>query len=67
MPSIKLKIVNMVAEGIQQAMENPPISIINEHHQETANLAEENICIQKKLNDIHNLVKQMQHQMAQQQ
>eukprot|EP00957_Ditylum_brightwellii_P097607 7433012-Ditylum_brightwellii.AAC.1 len=57
----------MVAEGIQQAMKNPPTSIIDEHHQETANLIEENINMQKKLDDMHNLVKQMQDQMAQQQ
>eukprot|EP00957_Ditylum_brightwellii_P122395 9333430-Ditylum_brightwellii.AAC.1 len=57
----------MVAEGIQQAMKNPPTIILDDHHQETANLAEENINIQKKLDDIHNLVKQMQDQMAQQQ
>eukprot|EP00957_Ditylum_brightwellii_P079098 6015902-Ditylum_brightwellii.AAC.1 len=38
----QVEIVNMVTEGIQQAMKNPPTSIIDEHHQETANLAEEN-------------------------
>eukprot|EP00957_Ditylum_brightwellii_P032576 2468950-Ditylum_brightwellii.AAC.1 len=57
----------MVAEGIQQAMKNPSLSIIDEHHQETANLAEENVNMQKKLDDMHDLVKQMQDQMAQQQ
>eukprot|EP00957_Ditylum_brightwellii_P134507 10254415-Ditylum_brightwellii.AAC.1 len=57
----------MVAEGIQQAMKNPPTSIIDEHYQETANLAEENITMQKKLNNMHDLVHQMQQQMAQQQ
>eukprot|EP00957_Ditylum_brightwellii_P201502 15325961-Ditylum_brightwellii.AAC.1 len=57
----------MVAEGIQHAMKNPPTSILDEHHQETTNYAEENVNIQKKLNAMHNLVKQMQDQMAQQQ
>ena len=63
----QVEIVNMVAKGIQQAMKNPPTSIINEHHQETANLAEENTAMQKKLDDMHDLVHQMQQQMAQQQ
>eukprot|EP00957_Ditylum_brightwellii_P067669 5136231-Ditylum_brightwellii.AAC.1 len=57
----------MVAEGIQQVMKNPPTRIINEHHQETANLAEKSANMQKKLDDMHDLVRQMQHQMAQQQ
>eukprot|EP00957_Ditylum_brightwellii_P012539 947537-Ditylum_brightwellii.AAC.1 len=57
----------MVAEGIQQAMKNPPTSIIDEHRQETANLVEENNAMQKKLDDMHDLVCQMQQQMAQQQ
>eukprot|EP00957_Ditylum_brightwellii_P003439 260324-Ditylum_brightwellii.AAC.1 len=56
----------MVAEGIQQAMKNPPTSILDEHRQETTNLAEENMNMQKKLDNIHNLVKQMQDQMVQQ-
>eukprot|EP00957_Ditylum_brightwellii_P062761 4763247-Ditylum_brightwellii.AAC.1 len=38
----QVEIINMVAEGIQQAMKNPPTSILDEHCQETANLAEEN-------------------------
>ena len=63
----QVEIVNMVAEGIQQAMKSPPTSIIDEHRQETANLAEENIAMQKKLDDMHDLVQQMQQQMAQQQ
>eukprot|EP00957_Ditylum_brightwellii_P149640 11394378-Ditylum_brightwellii.AAC.1 len=57
----------MVAEGIQQAMKNPPTNILDEYRQETANLAEENFTMQKKLDDMHNLVKQMQDRMAQQQ
>eukprot|EP00957_Ditylum_brightwellii_P107310 8187993-Ditylum_brightwellii.AAC.1 len=63
----QVEIVNMVAEGIQQAVKSPPTSIINEHHQETANLAEENIAMQKKLDNMHDLVRQMHQQMAQQQ
>ena len=62
----QVEIVNMVAEGIQQAIKNPPTSILDEHCQETANLAEQNVNMQKKLDDMHNLVKQMQDQMAQQ-
>eukprot|EP00957_Ditylum_brightwellii_P186303 14184631-Ditylum_brightwellii.AAC.1 len=57
----------MVAEGIQQATKSPPTSIINKHCQKTANLAEENIAMQKKLDGMHDLVRQMQQQMAQQQ
>eukprot|EP00957_Ditylum_brightwellii_P199095 15176501-Ditylum_brightwellii.AAC.1 len=63
----QVEIVNTVAEGIQQAMKNPPTIILYEHHQETTNLAEENMNMQKKLDDMHNLVKQIQDQMAQQQ
>eukprot|EP00957_Ditylum_brightwellii_P047841 3634186-Ditylum_brightwellii.AAC.1 len=63
----QVEIINMMAEGIQQAMKNPRTSILDEHRQETANLAEENVNMQKKLDDMHNLVKQMQDQMAQQQ
>eukprot|EP00957_Ditylum_brightwellii_P049439 3751037-Ditylum_brightwellii.AAC.1 len=51
----QVEVVNMVAEGIQQAMKNPPTSIIDEHRKETANLAEENVHMQKKLDDMHNL------------
>ena len=62
----QVEIVNMVAEGIQQAMKNPPTSIIDEHRQETANLVEENTAMQKKLDDMADMVRQMQQQMAQQ-
>eukprot|EP00957_Ditylum_brightwellii_P151588 11544386-Ditylum_brightwellii.AAC.1 len=48
----QVEIVNMVAEGIQQAMKNPPTSIINEYCQETDNLVEENTAMQKKLDDM---------------
>eukprot|EP00957_Ditylum_brightwellii_P068381 5191164-Ditylum_brightwellii.AAC.1 len=63
----QIEIVNMVAKGIQQATKSLPTSIIDEHRQETANMAEENITIQKKLDNMHDLVCQMQQQMAQQQ
>eukprot|EP00957_Ditylum_brightwellii_P074492 5660184-Ditylum_brightwellii.AAC.1 len=55
----------MVAEGIQQAMKNPPQTILDEHRQETVNLVEESSNMQKKLDDIHALVKQLQEQMHQ--
>eukprot|EP00957_Ditylum_brightwellii_P211860 15366685-Ditylum_brightwellii.AAC.1 len=55
----QMEIVNMVVEGIQQAMKNPPQTILDEHYQETANLLEENSTMQK----IHALVKQLQDQM----
>eukprot|EP00957_Ditylum_brightwellii_P200307 15270993-Ditylum_brightwellii.AAC.1 len=51
----QVEIINMVAEGIQKAMKNPPTSILDEHQQETANLAEENMTMQKKLDDMLNL------------
>eukprot|EP00957_Ditylum_brightwellii_P071939 5467688-Ditylum_brightwellii.AAC.1 len=57
----------MVAEGIQQAMENPPTTILDEHCHEMDNLEEGSINMQRKLDDMHNLVKKMQDRMAQQQ
>eukprot|EP00957_Ditylum_brightwellii_P089402 6807130-Ditylum_brightwellii.AAC.1 len=48
-------------------MKSPPTSIIDEHRQETANLTEENIAMQKKFDNMHDLVRQMQQQMAQKQ
>eukprot|EP00957_Ditylum_brightwellii_P003312 250986-Ditylum_brightwellii.AAC.1 len=63
----QVEIVNMVAEGIQQAMKSLPTNIIDEHRQETVNLVEETTAMQKKLDDMHDLVHQMQHKMAQQQ
>eukprot|EP00957_Ditylum_brightwellii_P153795 11705886-Ditylum_brightwellii.AAC.1 len=63
----QVAIVNIVAEGIQQAMKSPLIRIIDVHCQETTNLAEENTAMQKKLDDMHDLVCQMQQKIAQQQ
>eukprot|EP00957_Ditylum_brightwellii_P072529 5511990-Ditylum_brightwellii.AAC.2 len=45
----QVEIVNMAAEGIQQAMKNPLQTILDEHCQETANLVEENSSMQKKI------------------
>eukprot|EP00957_Ditylum_brightwellii_P155372 11827554-Ditylum_brightwellii.AAC.1 len=43
----QVEIVNMVVEGIQQAMKNPPHTMLDKHHQETSNLMEENSNMQK--------------------
>eukprot|EP00957_Ditylum_brightwellii_P123615 9424630-Ditylum_brightwellii.AAC.1 len=61
----QVEIMNMVAEGIQQAAKNPPQTILDEHRQKTANLVEENSNMQKKIDDMHALVKQLQEQMHQ--
>eukprot|EP00957_Ditylum_brightwellii_P035652 2702992-Ditylum_brightwellii.AAC.1 len=64
---IKVEIVNMVTEGIQQAMKNPPSMILNKHCQETTNLVKENANMQQKHDDMHQLFKKFQEQMSQQQ
>eukprot|EP00957_Ditylum_brightwellii_P044600 3381658-Ditylum_brightwellii.AAC.1 len=60
----QVEIVNMVAEGIQQAIKKPPTTIIDKHHQETANLVEENVNMQQKLDNIHQLIQKLQEQMS---
>eukprot|EP00957_Ditylum_brightwellii_P207842 15354767-Ditylum_brightwellii.AAC.1 len=59
------EIINMVSEGIQQAIKNPPHEILEEYKVEIANAVQQNTQLQQQLKEIQQPMVKLQEKLEQ--